>query len=126
MDMRRGEIGDKERLAWLRLARSHGLGVVTIRDLVAHFGSAAAALEALPDLAARGGRARPMRLCSQADAEAELAALDRLGARLIARPESDYPEALAAIEDAPSVITIRGRPELLAAPKIALVGARNA
>jgi len=126
MDMRSGETGDKERLAWLRLARSHGLGVVTIRDLVAHFGSAAAALDALPDLATRGGRSRPLRICSQSEAEAELATLDKLGARLIARPEPDYPEALAAIEDAPPVIAVRGRQELLAAPKIALVGARNA
>lgn len=120
------EITDTERLAWLRLARSQGLGIVTTRDLVAHFGSARAALEALPDLAARGGRSRPLRLCSQSEAEAELATLDKLGARLIARPEPDYPEALAAIEDAPPVIAIRGREELLAAPKIALVGARNA
>src|SRR5205085_10157895 len=88
--------------------------------------SAAAALEALPDLAARGGRSRPLRLASQSEAEHELAELDKLGARLIARPEPDYPEALAAIEDAPPVITLRGRRELLAAPKIALVGARNA
>ncbi|MES1152006.1 MAG: DNA-processing protein DprA, partial [Dongia sp.] len=121
-----GEIGDKERMAWLRLARSRGLGVITIRDLVAHFGSAAAALEALPDLAARGGRSRPLRLASEGEAEHELATLDKLGARLIARPESDYPEALAAIEDAPPVIAIRGRGELLAVPKVALVGARNA
>jgi DNA processing protein len=120
------EIGDKERLAWLQLARSQGLGVVTIRDLVARYGSAVAALEALPDLAARGGRSRPLRLASRREVEDELAALDRLGARLIARPEPDYPEALAAIEDAPPVIAIRGREELLAAPKIALVGARNA
>jgi len=126
MDMRGGEIGATERLAWLRLARSRGLGVVTIRDLVAHFGGAAAAIDALPDLAARGGRSRPLRLATQGEAEGELAVLDRLGARLIARPEPDYPEALAAIEDAPPVITVHGRPELLAAPKIALVGARNA
>jgi DNA processing protein len=126
MGLRMGEIGDKERLAWLRLARSRGLGVIAIRDLVAHFGSAAAALEALPDLAARGGRSRPLRLASQSEAEDELATLDKLGARLITRPEPDYPEALAAIEDAPPVITIRGRAALLAAPKLALVGARNA
>jgi DNA processing protein len=126
MDRGTGDIDDKERLAWLRLGRSHGLGVVTIRDLAAHYGSAQAALDALPDLAARSRRARPLRLCTQAEAEAELAALDRLGARLIVRPEPDYPEALAAIEDAPPVIAVRGREELLASPKIALVGARNA
>jgi DNA processing protein len=119
-------ICEAERLAWLRLARSSGLGPVTIRDLVARCGSAAQALVALPELAKRSGRVRPIRLCTQREAEAELATLAKLGARLIARPELDYPEALAAIEDAPPVIAVRGRAELLAAPKIALVGARNA
>jgi DNA processing protein len=126
MNTRIGGIGDKERVAWLRLARSQGLGVVTIRDLVDHYGTAATALEALPDLAARGGRSRPLRICSHAEAEGELATLERLGARLIARADSAYPEALAAIEDAPPVISVRGRVELLGAPKVALVGARNA
>src|SRR5690242_4249460 len=106
MSRRVAEITDQERMAWLRLARSHGVGVVTIRDLVAHYGSATAALDALPDLAARGSRARPLRICTQAEAEAELATLNKLGARLIARPDPDYPEALAAIEDAPPVIAV--------------------
>jgi DNA processing protein len=116
----------QERLDWLRLARSGGIGPVTVRDLIAYFGTAAKALEALPDLARRGGRSRPVRLCPKDEAEREIDALAKLGARLIARPEPDYPEALAALEDAPPVITAKGRPELLEAPKIALVGARNA
>jgi DNA processing protein len=119
-------LNDRERLDWLRLARSHGIGPVTVRDLVAHFGNATKALEALPELAKRGGRARPLRICPRDEAEREIATLVKLGARLIARPEPDYPEALAAIEDAPPVVTVRGRNELLAAPKLALVGARNA
>jgi DNA processing protein len=119
-------VHENERLAWLRLARSGGIGPVTIRDLIGYFGSAAKALEALPDLAKRGGGARPLRLCSKADAEREIASVAKRGARLIARPEPDYPEALAALEDAPPVITVKGRAELLQGPKIALVGARNA
>jgi DNA processing protein len=119
-------IAAQERLDWLRLARSGGIGPVTIRDLIAYFGTAAKALEALPDLARRGGGARPVRLCTKADAERELETLAKLGARLIARPEPDYPEALAALEDAPPVVAVKGRAELLRAPKIALVGARNA
>jgi DNA processing protein len=117
---------DKERLAWLRLARSGGVGPITVRDLVAHFGSAGAAVEALPELSKRGGRSRPLKPCPPAEAEREIETLGKLGARLIAKAEPDYPEGLAAIEDAPPVITVRGRMELLAAPKIALVGARNA
>jgi len=41
----------------LRLVRSPGIGPVTYRQLIARFGSAAAALAAVPDLAARGGQA---------------------------------------------------------------------
>jgi DNA processing protein len=119
-------LNDRERLDWLRLARSGGIGPVTVRDLVAHFGNATKALEALPELAKRGGRSRPLRIYPKDAAEREIATLTKLGARVIARPDPDYPPALAAIEDAPPVITVRGRAELLAAPKVALVGARNA
>jgi DNA processing protein len=119
-------IGAQERLDWLRLARSGGIGPVTIRDLIGFYGTAAKALEALPDLVRRGGGARPVRICSRQDAEREIETLFKRGARLIARPDPDYPEALAALEDAPPVITIKGRTELLERDKIALVGARNA
>jgi DNA processing protein len=67
-----------------------------------------------------------VRLCPKPEAEREIETLAKRGARLIARPESEYPEALAALEDAPPVIAVRGRAELLVRPKIALVGARNA
>ena len=119
-------ISEQERLNWLRLARSGGIGPVTIRDLIAYFGTATKALEALPDLSRRGGKSRPVRVCPQPEAEREIEALARLGARLIARPDPDYPQALAATEDAPPVITVKGRIELLQPPKVALVGARNA
>jgi DNA processing protein len=118
--------GEQERLDWLRLARSRGIGPVTIRDLIAYFGTAAKAIDALPDLARRGGGSRPLRLCPKPEAEREIETLAKLGARLIARSDPDYPEALAALEDAPPVITVKGRAELLQAPMIALVGARNA
>jgi DNA processing protein len=119
-------ISDQERIDWLRLARSNGIGPVTIRDLIAFYGTATKALEALPDLVRRGGGARPVRICSRQDAESEIEALAKLGARLIVRSHPDYPEALAALEDAPPVITVKGRLELLRPEKIALVGARNA
>jgi len=69
---------DDERLAWLRLIRSDNVGTVTFRDLLAHFGSASAALDALPDMAARGGRG--IRICRVEDAERELAAAAKIGA----------------------------------------------
>ena len=42
---------------WLRLARTENVGPVTFDQLIRRFGSATAALEALPGLAQRGGRA---------------------------------------------------------------------
>lgn len=115
-----------ERLDWLRLARTPHVGPITFRQLLARFGSAGAAIEALPDLARRGGRGSTIKICPAATAEREIAALDRLGARLIARGEPGYPPLLAEIEDAPPMISVRGREELLARRAVAVVGARNA
>jgi len=115
-----------ERRDWLRLARSEGVGPITFRALLTRFESAAAALDALPDLARRGGRARAPRIPSIAEVEAEIAAAAQGGARLIARCEPDYPAALAAIEDAPALLTLAGDAALLHRPVLAIVGARNA
>jgi len=115
-----------ERLAWLRLIRSENVGPITFHQLVARFGSATAALEALPEIARSGGRARPLTICPAAMAEREIEAVARLGARLVARSEPDYPPALAAIDDAPPLLTVKGRGELSTQRAIAVVGARNA
>src|SRR6267154_1735609 len=66
-------LSDDQRLAWLRLWRSENVGPVTFRQLLRRFGSAEAALDALPELARRGGRLRPLAICPQASAERELA-----------------------------------------------------
>jgi DNA processing protein len=123
---RTSKLTDVQRLDHLRLARSEGIGPVTCRQLLERFGSAKAALAALPELAKRGGQRRQIVPCSQARAEDEIAALNKLGAHYIIMGEPDYPVALAAIEDAPPIITWRGRIALLDQPCIALVGARNA
>jgi DNA processing protein len=115
-----------ERLDWLRLIRTENVGPVTFYQLLRRFGSAAAALEALPALANRGGRGAPLAICPRATAERELAAVEKAGACLIAWGEPDYPEALAALDDAPPLLTLRGRREMLQRKAIAIVGARNA
>ncbi|HUN46668.1 MAG TPA: DNA-processing protein DprA [Stellaceae bacterium] len=115
-----------ERLDWLRLIRTENVGPITFYQLLQHYGSAAAALEALPEVARRGGRGRSLRLCSRGEAERELTALDRAGARLLAWGEPDYPEPLAAVEDAPPLISAKGQVELLRRRAVAIVGARNA
>ena len=56
---------DAERLDWLRLSRTEGVGPVAFRELLRRFGNAAKALEALPQLAKRAGRLKPMKPISK-------------------------------------------------------------
>lgn len=119
-------LSDAERRDWLRLIRSESVGPVTFRQLLRRFKTARAALDALPDLARRGGRMRPPAIPSQPDVDAEIERLRKLGARLVALGEPEYPPALAAIEDAPPLLAVRGQADVLARPAIAIVGARNA
>jgi len=116
---------DSERRAWLRLARTENVGPVTFRNLIARFGSATAALEELPRLAARGG-GKNFVLSDASEAAREMDALAKMGGRIIASCEADYPHGLAALEAPPPVITVLGHPHLLRKEMIAIVGARNA
>ena len=65
-------LDDRERVACLRLIRSSNVGPVTFRELINAFGGAAAALDALPELAAKGG-GKSFRICPKSRAEDELA-----------------------------------------------------
>lgn len=112
-------------VAFLRLIRSRRVGPATFRRLLAEHGSADAALDALPQIAAATGL-RDYSPCTVAQAEAELRAGHRAGARLIRCDHPDYPALLRDIDDAPPVIWVRGDPACLSRPQVALVGARNA
>ncbi|MGE5504332.1 MAG: DNA-processing protein DprA [Actinomycetota bacterium] len=119
-------LSSAERLDWLRLIRSENVGPRTFAKLLERFGTAGAALVALPELARRGGRTRPIAVCPRAAAEAELAAVERIGARLVAMIEPAYPRWLAAVDDAPPLLCVLGNAALLEKPMVAMVGARNA
>ncbi len=118
------ELSERQRLAWLRLIRSENVGPSTFRALVNQFGGAEAAIEALPMLSRRGGRAH-IHVCSVADAEAEIAATARAGAHLVAIGELGYPPALAQIEAPPPLIFVKGKLDIAERPIVAMVGARN-
>jgi len=115
-----------EKLDWLQLARSGGIGPRTFFKLLQRFGSARRAFAELPRLAHEAGAEERWQRCRRDEAEAELEALSAQGCRLIAHGEPDYPTHLAEIADPPPLLTVQGRVELLAAPGVALVGARNA
>ncbi|WP_213981146.1 DNA-processing protein DprA [Sphingomonas sp. dw_22] len=115
----------ESREARLRLLRSANIGPVTYRQLVARFGSASAALEALPMLAARGGGRAPV-LADPALVRREIAAVERLGARYLFLGDPGYPALLAEMETAPPALILRGDLDLAQRTCIAIVGARNA
>jgi len=119
-----GRLNHHQRIAWLRLIRSENVGPATFRALVNEFGGAEAAIDALPLLSRRGGRS-DIRLCTAAEAEAELAAADRLGASLVAVGEPGYPPALAQVDAPPPLLYAKGRLDIANIPIVAIVGARN-
>ncbi|HRK24607.1 MAG TPA: DNA-processing protein DprA [Beijerinckiaceae bacterium] len=118
-------LSDQQRLDWLRLSRSEGVGPMTFTALINRFGGAGAAVEALPELLRAKGRS-PAGIADLASVEREIEAATRLGARFIARGEADYPALLREIADAPPLVAVLGRIELLHLPLVAMVGSRNA
>ena len=101
-------------------------GPATFFQLLRRCGSAARALDALPDLARRGGRDRPLRIATAAEAEQELDHARRIGAQPIAWDQEIYPDALKRIDHPPPILFLRGNPAVLAHRAVAVVGARNA
>ncbi|HWK36951.1 DNA-processing protein DprA [Sphingomonas sp.] len=111
--------------ARLRLIRTAGIGPVTYRHLLARFGSAEAAIEALPTLARRGGGQAPP-LADPRVVAREMATVERLGASYWFVDDPDYPPLLGQLENAPPALIVRGDRALARRTVIAVVGARNA
>ena len=114
-----------EKRDWLRLSRTENVGPISFKQLLQRFGTAKAALEALPEIAARGSK-KTFKIPAMSLIDDEIARANKLGIIFIAKNEPEYPEALAAIEDAPPIIAVRGNPALLHKRSIGIVGARNA
>ncbi len=113
------------RFARLRLIRSANIGPVSYAHLMARFGDAAAALDALPDLARRGGGKAP-RIADERAVMQEVARTEKLGARYLFRDEDEYPALLNELDNAPPALILRGDASLMARSCVAMVGARNA
>lgn len=119
------EISTKQGFNRLRLIRSANIGPVTYSQLIGRFGSAKKALEAIPELARRGG-ARAPRIAKVDAIHSELENVERLEARLLFIDDPAYPTQLAELSNAPPVLIYQGSLEHLRRPAISIVGARNA
>jgi DNA processing protein len=115
----------EDRIARLRLMRTPTVGPVTYGQLMLRFGSAAAALDAIPDLARRGGGKSPS-IPAAATIEREVEAVEAAGARYLFLGLPGYPVMLATIPTAPPALIVRGMRTLLDRPVVGMVGARNA
>ena len=117
-------LSQDEAFARIRLLRCPNVGPVSYRQLLHRFGTASAALQALPDLAGkRGGK---YALAPEARIHSEIAALRKAGGRYLFHDQPDYPALLEEISGSPPILTMMGDPALAARPCLAVVGARNA
>lgn len=110
----------------LRLVRTETVGPVTYRRLLQRFGTATAALEALPRLARAAGRTTPPAMPSVKEVEREVRSTQRLGGCFVFLGDPDYPPLLALLDDAPPCLIARGDVSALSARAVATVGGRNA
>ena len=103
---------------WIQLINTDGIGPVRFYKLLEQYGTAAESLKALVAKQA---------LFSRKSAEYELEKAARLQVKIIAKGDENYPENFNQLNDAPPVIYIRGRTDILNYPAmISIVGARNA
>ena len=124
--MAAGSLGAAEKLDWLRLIRTENVGPITFHELLERFGTAGAALEAIPGLRYRGGMRRPGAIYTKADAMREMEAAEAHGVAVVAFPEGAYPPLLKQIEAPPPILFTKGATGLAARGTIAIVGSRSA
>ncbi|QVL48603.1 MAG: DNA-processing protein DprA [Thiocapsa sp.] len=114
---------------WIILISAPGIGSRTATRLLERYGTPRAVADASrQDLAAAGISPEAIAALKQPDAaalERILAWADQPDACVLTRADPRYPPLLAEIPDAPLLLYVRGDPELLAEPQIAVVGSRN-
>lgn len=123
--MTRERLTPRQRVDWLRLIRTANVGPQTFRQLINRFGSASAALDALPGLIRRNG-APPPSIPPIAEVEDEIATAEKLGARFVAVGDPDYPPHLRHIHGPPPLLAVMGGDILASGRTVGIVGARNA
>ena len=117
------ELSDDQLIDWIRLARTPGIGAKTFRHLLNRFGAAS---EIIAHQSEWSGRQKQTEIPAPAVAEREFAAAAKAALKYLPVTDPRYPRALAALDDAPALLMVKGSLEALGTPLIAVVGARNA
>jgi DNA processing protein len=117
-------------LEWLAISLTPGLGPTKARKLVEHFGSAEGVFRAsLTELESTGIQAVSAQSIATGKsgelAREEIARAAGAGVTVLSLEDSCYPTRLKEIYDPPLVLYVRGDPEVLTQPGIAMVGTRH-
>ena len=116
-------LSQEEAFARIRLLRSPNIGPVSYAQLLARFGTAVDALDALPDLAGRGGA--KYKIAKPDKIEAEVADTRKANARYVFHDSPEFPQLLGQLESAPPILIVKGDTAHAARSCVAIVGARN-
>jgi len=117
-------------LEWLGVALTPGLGPTKARKLVEHFGSVEGVFRgSLTELESTGIQAVSAQSIATGKsaelAREEVAKASAAGVTIVSGEDLCYPPRLKEIYDPPLVLYVRGNPEVLIQPGIAMVGTRH-
>lgn len=116
-------LSDSERRDWIRLSRTQNVGPVTFAQLLKRFGSPAAAIDALSDIARRAGRGRPSPPRRLTRSRPRSRRRSNMARASWPAAKQTSPRSCAPL---PPILTLLGCASLAAQPTVAIVGARNA
>jgi DNA processing protein len=113
---------------WLALLRAPGVGSRTFGNLLETHSPKQLFFESSSALASLGLKPAAVEAIKNPDwqlIETDLAWSEAPDQHIITLDDPSYPEPLKQIADPPPVLFVRGNPELLSRPQIAVVGSRN-
>lgn len=122
-------MNDFEIQAWLHLLHAPGLGIKKANLLLQTFGDAKTAInqKSFPKTCQiPAPAARYLQQANADDIHAELSWLAKAGNHILPLNDPLYPPQLRQIDEPPMLLFVKGQPEVLLLPQLAVVGSRNA
>lgn len=111
---------------WLALWRTNGIGTAKFQEILEAFPTLAEFFKASSTTQKKFGITEKLISIKDAGVQSDLAWLAEAGNHHIITWQNDaYPNLLKQISDAPPILFIKGNPEILNQPQVAMVGSRN-
>jgi DNA processing protein len=109
---------------WLALWRAPGVGPVKFAQLLERYAEPQQLFDT-PNVSDDHRLAEYLRNPDWESVEGDLEWLQQEGCHLLTIKDKGYPQQLRELPDAPPLLFLRGAPEVLANPQLAIVGSRN-